>query len=199
MKPPYLLAIWLVLGGVGCQTLPPPVLDHTAAAAQRQARLVSQNRWQFSGRLSVIQGEEGFHGRVRWQQDNDRYVIDLVGPLGQGRQQIRGDATRVALRADNGQTRVADDAETLVAQTLGVALPVSGLRYWVRGLAAPQVPIAAQQATANGQLQALQQAGWQLDFGGYRGDFPTRLTAERALDDGQTVKLQLVIDQWTRA
>ncbi len=166
-----------------------------AVIQARQDRLGAQTRWALRGRLSVTQDTEGFHGRVLWQQDGERYVIDLIGPLGQGRQQIRGDGHQIELQTAARERFMATDADELVAQLLGFALPVKGLRYWVRGLPSDE-PLAQMTPDAQGQPRQLEQAGWRITYENYRNQLPMRLTAER-LGNAQTpLKLQLVIDGW---
>ena len=54
----------------------------------------------------------------------------------------------------------------LLEQTLGLRLPVTGLRYWVRGLPAPG-PTALLQTDAAGRLTRLEQNGWVIEYPSY--------------------------------
>lgn len=161
----------------------------------RQRRLGSLERWDLSGRISVIQGEEGWHGSVRWRQTPGGYSIDLVGPLGQGRIAIDGDAQRVRLRTADGRELTATDADVLLAEVTGLAVPISGLLYWIRGLPAPTPPSADLVGDEEGRLTQLQQGGWSIDFNRYTEiddlQLPARINARQ---DGLQVKL--AINAW---
>lgn len=179
----------------GC-AIPPsvaPINDH--AWITRQAQLSRLNRWQAVGRIGIVNGQEGWHASFQWAQEETGYRIDLIGPLGQGRVLIRGESEQVSIQTQDGQQRVAPDADTLVAEALGVRLPVSGLRYWLRGVPEPG-PVTSLQSDTTGRLTRLEQNGWIIDYTDYAPaaahELPTRIAAHR-----QDLSVKLVIERWT--
>lgn len=190
---------WIVLCSLltwlaGCAT--PADISPAARGAwlARQAELASLSRWQALGRIGVINGQEGWHANFQWGQQDTRYRIDLLGPLGQGRLLIEGDEAGVILHTQDGQQHTAPDPDTLLGHILGAQLPVSGLRYWLRGLPAPgSTPNV--QTDVEGRLLRLEQNGWIIEYPAYiavaSGQLPARITAQR-----QDLSVKLVIEQW---
>lgn len=190
-----LLVLTLLLPG--CAT-PPPSLSETASAwTTRQTRLAQLAAWQVEGRIGVISGQEGWHATFQWVQQEPNYRIDLIGPLGQGRVVIASDGQEVRVQTQDGQSWTAPDPDDLLEQTLGVRLPVNGLRYWVRGLPAPG-PTPVLQTDTHGRLTRLEQNGWVIEYLIYA---PTSILnldlPERVIAQHRDLSVKLVIDQWT--
>jgi outer membrane lipoprotein LolB len=151
--------------------------------------------WRLTGRISVHYGEEGWHAGLVWRQSPETFDLRLQGPLGQGALLLQGDGDRVALQDARGQRDTAGDAETLMRQHLGWELPVSGLRYWVRGEAQPG-PTAQWQRDVEGRPEQLIQSGWRIDYSRYQpapggGTLPGRIDFERP-----DLQARLIIDRW---
>ncbi|MGF1525666.1 MAG: lipoprotein insertase outer membrane protein LolB [Candidatus Competibacterales bacterium] len=186
-------ALSLVLGAgllAACASKGP--LDGPTFAARERA-LRGLTHFDLQGRVSLTRGEEGWHASLNWRQRGDAYTIDLVGPLGQGQVLITGSGDDAVL--ESGDRRlVADDPDALVAAATGFALPVAGLRHWVRGLPAPDGPRTLR-GDPQGRVTNLQQAGWTIDYLGYQTvdalDVPRRIDARRG-----ELRLKLVIGHW---
>lgn len=151
--------------------------------------------WRLTGRISVHYGEEGWHAGLVWRHSPETFDLRLQGPLGQGALLLQGDGDSVELRDASGQRDRAGDAETLMQQHLGWELPVSGLRYWVRGEAQPGPP-AQWQRDAEGKPEQLIQSGWRIDYSRYRaapggGSLPGRVDFQRP-----DLQARLIIDRW---
>ena len=179
----------------GCAISPPtPSGDQTAWMA-RQKELARLDHWQAVGRIGVVNGQDGWHANFQWNQQEPDYRIDLIGPLGQGRVLIQGNGRQVSLQTQDGRNQTAPDPDTLLEQSLGVRLPVDGLRYWIRGLPGPG-PVTALHVDGSGRLTRLEQQGWTIDYPAYAPapsrELPARITARR-----QDVSVKLVIEQWT--
>jgi outer membrane lipoprotein LolB len=180
----------------GCAT--PPTLSPEAVSAwtTRQSTLKQLTTWQADGRIGVISGQDGWHASFQWAQRDSGYRIDLIGPLGQGRVIIENEGWEVRIQTQDGQNWTAPDADDLLEQSLGVRLPVNGLRYWVRGLPEPgSTPVL--QTDANGRLTRLEQNGWVIEYPAYTPtallnlDLPERIVARRP-----DLSVKLVIEQW---
>lgn len=181
----------LVLAVTGCATTPPLTDDLPPDAV-----IPEYERWQFRGRVSMQRNEEGWHAGVNWQESAGIFTLKLSGPLGQGAVEVTGKEGLVRLQAANGKIIIANDADALLADVTGWQFPVSGIRYWVRGLPAPEPhPQAVITRDETGRLQRLVQSGWEIDYSrfeiidGWR--WPTRLRL--AADD---LVVRLVIDEW---
>lgn len=187
------LALVGLLGG--CATLPEPDPADRDAWAARQSALAALADWQVSGRIGVVSGQDGWHANFQWAQRGSDYRIDLIGPLGQGRVVIQGDARETRVQTQDGRQWTAPDAEALLERSLGVRLPVNGLRYWARGLPGPG-PTPTLQTDAEGRLTRLEQNGWIIEYPAYAPvvalDLPARIIARRP-----DLSIRLVIEQWS--
>lgn len=104
----------------------------------RITKLRAINSWNVLGRVSIVTGDDGWNGSIRWKQVDSHYDIRIVGPLGQGSLWLQGSPGFVELRSSkNKESVTATDAETLLYQQMGWKIPISGLRYWVLGLFGP--------------------------------------------------------------
>jgi len=144
--------------------------------------------------------------RTSYADEKDKAALDRAlaeeivgavhGPEAGYRITIQGDEHEVSIQTQDGQRSTAPDPDLLLEQTLGLRLPVTGLRYWVRGLPAPG-PTALLQTDAAGRLTRLEQNGWVIEYPTYAPssvfnlDLPERIVARR-LDLG----VKLVIEQW---
>lgn len=187
------LTAWLA----GCAAPPATTpAGQNAAWTARQPELARLTRWQAVGRIGVINGQDGWHASFQWAQRDAEYRIDLIGPLGQGRVLVRGDGRDVNVQTQDGQHWTAPDPDALLEQTLGVRLPVNGLRYWIRGLPEPGGSTAPQ-VDAGGRLIRLEQNGWVIEYPAYTPtsalnlDLPERIVARR-----EDLSVKLVIERW---
>ena len=196
LRPALFLAVLIALLS-GC-AIPPATSPEAAAAwTARQNRLARISTWQADGRIGVVSGQDGWHANFQWAQQDSGYRIDLIGPLGQGRVVVESNGTEARIQTQDGQSWTAPDADALLEQSLGVRLPVNGLRYWARGLPEPgSTPTL--QTDAQGRLTRLEQNGWVIEYPAYAPtsvlnlDLPERIVARR-----QDLSVKLIIEQWT--
>jgi len=161
---------------------------------QRVAVLGGLDDWEFRGRVGVRAGDDGFNGRLRWVQRDDRYSATLSGPLGVGTVRLDGAGRRVELTDKDGVRTVLDNAETELYLRYGWTLPVTSLRYWALGIPDPAF-VAATEFDADGALVRLEQAGWNVEISDYSSgggqSMPRKLTAT-----GPDTRVRVVIDDW---
>jgi outer membrane lipoprotein LolB len=150
--------------------------------------------WEFSGRIAVRTGDEGFNGKLRYQHRGDGFQATLSGPLGAGSVRIEGNGPRVVLTDADGQRVEMLDAEFELRQRFGWTIPVASLRYWALGIPDPAVPVETV-FDGGGQLASLRQRDWLVSVSRYRDGggqpMPSRLSAENA-----DTRVRLVIDRW---
>ncbi len=182
----------LVLALSGCAVQPPHAPP--AACPLPACTPAAVTDWKLQGRLSLTHDGQGWHAGLDWENHAGRYRLLVRGPLGQGALQLDGDAQGVRLVDADGRIYTAADAESLLQQVAGWELPVSGMRYWVRGLPDPGLHLDAT-LDGTGRLTLMRQAGWTIRYQRYRLvdgiEWPARLTLER-----NGLVLKLVIDRW---
>lgn len=162
---------------------------------QRQRILEGIEHWEFSGRIGVRDDKESHSSRIRWQQHDDDYTINLWGTLNAGATEITGTSTGVVLRQRDNVPLSATTPEQLVYDQLGYELPVTELRYWIKGIPAPDAR-STPAFDAENRLISLQQSGWSIQYLGYTNyqteSLPTRIRIEKA-----PLRLDFVRLDWT--
>ena len=182
-----LASVLLALLLAGCAALPP-----TTPHAPRDA--AELENWAFNGRVSLTRGETGWHAGLTWREHSGAFDLRVAGPLGQGAFELSGDDAGVMLVDADRRTFTARDSDALLRHVTGWEMPVSGMHYWVRGLAVPGVE-AQLERDASGRVSLLDQSGWAISYDRYQTVagliLPGRLRMER--DD---ITVRLVIDEW---
>jgi outer membrane lipoprotein LolB len=199
-----LLAAWVLLlaacaSGGGRKPAPPALVDpEDVAAAQarqstREAWLHGRKEWGFEARVAVSQAGKGGSGRLDWRQQGARYTASLSAPVTRQSWRLSADEAGARLEGLEGGLRQGADADQLLREATGWDIPVQTLSDWARGLSGGGRP----EFGPEGQLQALDQAGWRIHYtewlpaAGDQPAMPRRIEAER----GQA-RVRLIVDRW---
>jgi outer membrane lipoprotein LolB len=147
-------------------------------------RLSDASQWRLQGKLGVKAESNSGNLSITWSQIDDAYDIRLYGPLGVTVAEITGNALNATLDLPDSPPLRAASPEMLVQQALGYPFPVSPMRYWVRGMPAPD---EAFDATADG----FRQFGWHVAIL-HRDEWgPVKIRIQRP-----EVRLLLVVKNW---
>lgn len=180
----------LTLALAACTTTPRQV----DADAQRDA-LLQLDKWQAEGKLGLRAKGEAHSAYFDWQNHSDGFVLRLSGPLGQGTTWLRRDGSVVTLESPDQPMRQATSAEELMRYQLGWQVPVSNLRYWIKGVAAPNARVSHLTRNPDGTLAELHQQGWQISYSRYNVEsgwaLPGKLTAKRG-----DIALTIIVKDW---
>jgi outer membrane lipoprotein LolB len=174
------LAVATVLSG--CAALPPAGEPMPAAA------------FDLVGRVAVTYDGRAFSSGVRWQHLSSGDEIWLLTPTGQALAHIMADASGATLTGADQKQYHATDVERLTRRALGWELPLSRLRWWVRGEPVPGAAAEEALRDQQGRLVRLRQDGWQITYthaGVAEGGLPQRLDMAR-----EAHQIRLVIDNW---
>lgn len=186
-----------VLAGCASWTPRPPATPPSAQAerawAQRRDALAIIEQFVVHGR--VASSAIGFRADLRWKQTADEHFeMRLAGPFGAGAAELSGSADYILVRSGQEPPQLARDPEAWLEQTLGVRLPVRGLRWWALGLPDPNAPFRLQ-LDEQGRVQLLNQHDWELAYLEYRPhdgiDLPRRIDAR----SGDT-RVIVLADRW---
>ena len=190
-----LIGFLFVLGLTSCTTISTPPDAPTAKLTwqDRQAQLNRLDSWQLKGKIGVHTAQDSGSATVDWLQNRSRYTVSLEGPLGAGGMKLSGQPGNVTLEMANGKRVTASNPEELLAREWGFNLPVSYLKYWVRGLPAPG---AANTLFDNfHRLTDLTQSGWHVQFLSYttinKLDLPTKIEISSS-----TLTSKIIIYDW---
>lgn len=184
------IGLLLCLSACAAQKRPALLSGRTA-----QERIAALTHWRLEGRISVQTATEGFQANLFWEHEKQQDRVRVSGPFSQGAYSIVLQDDLIFIRDSNGHTKSSRNAPLLLRQELGVAVPLSSLRYWVLGVSEPSATPADARYAESGQLWQLRQNGWSLDFQNFVQvrDFllPQKLAAQ-----GRDIKLKLFIDDW---
>jgi outer membrane lipoprotein LolB len=163
---------------------------------QQLARQSALTSWYVQGRLGVQTEYQAGSFDVFWNQQNARYQIRLIAPMGQGAFQVDGDAQFVRLRSANGEVRIAPSAEELFKDSLGVGLPLKSLQSWLRGIPAPGD--RQLQWDKQGNLYLLKHGEWRVELARYHKQgglkLPQAFYLSRA--DQPELSIRLLLRKW---
>ena len=186
--------LFLILGLAGA-------LGGCASVAPPHAERIYRDNITLGGRLSVRYTQDGqpqsVQGKFLWSQRRDATTIELYSPLGQTLARIAIEPGRATLEAARGG-RVAATADALTEETLGWALPVDGLRYWLQGFvrSGERTLVAV---TPEGP-DSFRSDGWRIQIASWQQagavTLPKRIDLERDHISGGAIALRLVIDEW---
>ena len=161
----------------------------------RQNALRQLTNWLAEGAFSIQRNNKALLANYQWQQDGKSYVIHLAGALNMAATSLRGRPGFVVMQQGGKRDIQSVSPEKLMDQQLGWYVPVTAMRYWIKGIAAPGP--AKTKHDKYGHLLSLQQQGWHIAFAKYQTvgpyDLPKLLKLNRP---GLAVKL--VIKQWRK-
>jgi outer membrane lipoprotein LolB len=150
--------------------------------------------FELSGRLAIRHGEQALSANLRWRFDGQGEEMVISAPLGAGSVEIARDAGGVTLRA-GGRVERAATVEALMRGTLGFALPLDGLRYWVRGQTGPDGAAVRIVRDGAGRIESFHETGWDIVIPSFSA--PPLDALPRRIDVASTdLQVRLVIDQW---
>lgn len=174
-----------------------PAAEAQARQAARDAALAAQPQWGLQGRVALSNGHQGGSGRIDWRQDGARYEVALSAPVTRQSWRLVGREGDVRLEGLDGGPRTGTDATTLLQQATGWVIPVDALAAWVRGARAPGHGDAGVDYAADGELAALRQDGWTLQYRDWRPQpgLPIALPHWVEATRGDA-RVRLVVDAW---
>lgn len=189
------LTVWILLDLTGCASMSPPAAkESTVTWETRKAQLEQLHSWQISGKIAVITAQDSGSASVDWLERSGSYTISMYGPLGANGITMKGSAGHVTLKTSDGKTVTAPSAEELLSQQWGWKLPLSYLKYWVRGIPVPNLP-SQNTFDAAHRLASLSQSGYTIQYQGYTTsgtlDLPQHLSIS-----SPALKSKIVIYKW---
>ena len=159
-----------------------------------QGRIQSFESWSFTGRLGLRVPQRSGSMSIEWLQNNQQYTLYLDGPFGASLAHIEGDERQVsALLADGGRM-TGRTPEYLMYQLTGWDLPVSSLKYWVRGLPAPGEDAQVLLSDAGVPERILQQ-GWNIEYLRFDDENGVSIPSRIRANSGD-IQITLVVSNW---
>ena len=171
-----------------------PLGNHYMTWPERESQLNKITKWNAQGSVAVHNNQKGWNASFNWQQQPDNYSLAFFGPLGSYHTQLTGNTNQVTLTTSDGHTYSANSPEMVLQKQLGWTLPVSSLKYWLKGLPAPHAAFG-RSFDLNKHLVHLRQSGWDILYLRYLSingvDLP-----DRFLLSSPQWQVRIVITQW---
>jgi outer membrane lipoprotein LolB len=184
-----LLALVVLLGGCAA-TRPPHSVEWEAQIAAVEARTA----WELQGKIGLRSANEAGSAFLSWWQQGEQYRMVFSGALGLGKLVLNGDGSGVTWVGRDGRTGRHADPEALIAELWGWRVPVAALKYWVRGVPDPRLPMS-EVRFAEGRVQSFRQAEWTVAPEGFRAVDGVPLPS-RVRIDGDDARLTVSISRW---
>ena len=153
----------------GCSVAPTrgPSTSNAATALSTQTSRAYHGR--FAVRYTDQNGQpRNAYGNFDWQEQGDTVTLQLLSPFGQTLAIVTSSPSAATLELPNRQPLTADNVGTLMQTALGFALPVEGLRYWLKPSPAPT---SHAETIADPQIQTrlkeIDQDGWTIQYRAY--------------------------------
>jgi outer membrane lipoprotein LolB len=188
----------MVVFVTACTTSPPapPAADQQAERQRAHLAAISGLvNWRLRARTGVQRDDQGFSADLNWRQSDNNFDVRVVGPLNSGSFALRGDDSAVTLTLPDGTKHQAATAEALMNAHLSWAIPVSGARFWVRGIPAPSSTATQQLRDDSGRWTDFAQDGWRISVLDYRLvdglQLPRKLFFSR-----DSLQVRLVVKEW---
>lgn len=186
----------LAVALAGCAVTP-----HGPSTSNATPELSTQTSNAYHGRFAVRYVDQNgqtrnAYGNFDWQQQGDTVTLQLLNPLGQTLAVVTSSPASATLELPNRQPVTADNVTSLMQHTLGFALPVEGLRYWLASSPAPTShakTIVDPDQTS--RLKEIDQEGWTIQYLAY-ADAPA--TGVKRLDltrQDPPLDIKLVLDR----
>jgi outer membrane lipoprotein LolB len=196
MRTISLLAIAaLILSACSGQATRPPsaAIDPNAPLEQQ---LASLQVWTATGKASLRNSNASESVSLIWQQSAHEARVVLSGPLGAGATRIHSDGTLLRINKGGSEKVIDISSREAIILNTGWDLPLQALPYWLKGLPYPALEMQdSEKDTSSGQLIALQQDDWVLDFQQFNHYGSLVLPSRLRLEKGDT-RVLVVIREW---
>jgi len=144
--------------------------------------------WGLSGRVSVINKRNAASATLQWQHRDKKDHIKLSGLFGLGRTEINLAENLVEIKSAGKQNAYSGNVDDVVASELGIAIPISSLKYWVLGVPDPMMTY---QKIAEGFVQQ----DWRVSYLQMQNDEGYTMPRKIRVEQGEA-RLKLIINQW---
>ena len=136
---------------------------------------------------------QAVQGGFTWRDAQGRLELDLTNPFGNILARIEVTGKSAILTQSNGGKLEAAMPEELVKIAVGEAIPVQGLRTWLRNQTAAEPAMTRVSRDDQRRITGFEQAGWRVELSRFDALGPRLLILSRQ-DDTKKIVIRLVID-----
>ena len=132
---------------------------------EQKINLISNQTWTISSKISFSNSEEKGFATLRWRQKKDKHYIDLKFPLNK-KIFISGD-NKISKISYNDQNHIFE-TENAAHKLVGLSLPFSNLKWWIKGIQVPNKPTTGLLVGENKLTKEFSQDGWIVQLDDYK-------------------------------
>ncbi|WP_323122978.1 lipoprotein insertase outer membrane protein LolB [Burkholderia alba] len=172
-----------------------------APAAQAGGAPIIMQNHAYTGRFAVqysdsLGNPRNVYGNFDWQENGDDVSIELRSPLGQTLAIVKSSPRAASLELPNRQPQYAADVGELMQNTLGFALPLNGLRYWLQPTPSPATQATTVRDPQDGtRIKEIRQDGWTIDYVAYADAPATGVKRVNLVRQDPPLDIKLVLDR----
>ncbi len=180
----------------GCQQfskpqLPPQTVQPTAPE-EAQSTNEAIDQFALQGKIGVRTPQQSGSAFFTWQQQQDKFDIELSGILGVGKTQITGSTGQVTLNSAKTGEIHADSPEELLERATGWHAPITHLIKWVQ--AKPATDLAVVNKDQQQRITHITEDDWDVDLSYVeQNNLPNKLILKQALESGKENRITMVI------
>ena len=154
--------------------------------------LISNQNWTISSKISFSNSKEQGFATLRWRQREDKHYIDLKFPPN-NKIFISGD-NKISRISYNDQNHIFE-TENAANKLVGLSLPFSNLKWWIKGIQVPNKPTTGLLVDENKLNKEFSQDGWIIQLDDYK-NINNQLLPMKIAMRGQKNWLILKILSW---
>ncbi|MBJ7220831.1 MULTISPECIES: lipoprotein insertase outer membrane protein LolB [unclassified Brenneria] len=165
---------------------------------QHQQKVQQLSEYQTRGSFAYISDSKKLYARFFWHESSaERYRLLLTNPLGSTELELRAQPGSVQISDNQGKRYVGKDAEDMVRQLTGMAIPLNNLRQWILGLPgdASDFTLDSQYLLKTATYRQGDQS-WTVNYQSYSHKVTPPMPESLELTQGEQ-RIKLKMDNWT--
>lgn len=164
---------------------------------EHEQKVQNLTHYQTRGSFAYISDRKKLYARFFWQQFSpQRYRLLLTSPLGSTELELQASTDTVQIVDGQGKRYVGKDAQYMVQQLTGMAIPLDNLRQWMLGLPGDAQDFSLDERALLRSVNYQQgDQHWSVSYQSYTDD-PLPLPQSLELTQGEQ-RIKLKMDNWT--
>ncbi|QTF08405.1 lipoprotein localization protein LolB [Brenneria izadpanahii] len=165
---------------------------------QHQQKVQQLSQYLTRGSFAYISDSKKLYARFYWEESSSqRYRLLLTNPLGSTELELSAQPGSVQITDNQGKRYVGKDAEDMVRQLTGMAIPLNNLRQWILGLPGDASDFSLDDRFLLNKVTYRQgDQNWSVSYQSYNQKVNPPLPENLELTQGEQ-RIKLRMDNWT--